>query len=82
MIYEEFNSLREFNNKYPSKFYICSNCNQLIDDKYYCRNCGWRADGLLKTWDKGYKYKLLDSGRVEEIFKPMELLKEEGKQNG
>ena len=35
--------------------------------------CGWRADGLLKTWGKGYKYTIEDEGITEEIFTPIEL---------
>ncbi len=47
--------------------------------KYTCQKCGWRADGLLKTMDKGYKYKILKTGKEYEIFKPIEL--EKGEQN-
>ena len=48
--------------------------------KYTCQKCGWRADGLLKTMDKGYKYKILKTGKEYEIFKPIEL--EKGEKNG
>ena len=73
---EIFKSWREFNNKFPSKFYICTNCGTLTDDKYTCQKCGWRADGLFKTLDKGFKYTILDEGITEEIFTPIELKKE------
>lgn len=76
---ETFNTQREFNNKFPTKMFICTNCGQLTDDKYTCSKCGWRADGLLKTWGKGYKYTILETGVTEEIFKPIELLKEGAK---
>ncbi len=56
--------------------FICTNCGQLTDDKYTCLKCGWRADGLLKTWGKGYKYTIIETGTNEEIFIPIELLKE------
>ncbi len=75
---EEFKSLREFNNKFPSKLYICCNCGTLSDDKYNCRKCGWRADGLFKTSERGYKYKIISENITDEIFKPIELLKKEG----
>lgn len=71
---EIIQTIREFNNKFPSKLFICSNCNQLINDKYTCNKCNWRADGLLKTMDKGFKYKILETGITEEIFKPIELI--------
>jgi len=54
----------------------CTNCGNLTTDKYNCVKCGWRADGLLKTWGKGYKYTIEDLGITEEIFIPIELLKE------
>lgn len=73
---ETFNTQREFNNRFPTKMYICSNCGELTDDKYNCSKCNWRADGLLKTWNKGYRYTILETGITEEIFKPIELLKE------
>lgn len=73
---ERFKSYREFNKKFPSKIYKCSNCGKLTNDKYTCINCGWRADGLLKTWGKGYKYTIEETGTTEEIFTPIELLKE------
>lgn len=71
---------REFYHQFPSRFYICSNCGYMNFSKYVCQKCGWRADGLLKTWGKGFKYSILDKGITEEIFKPVEL--EKGKENG
>ena len=79
---EKFKTQREFNKKFPSKIYVCSNCGYLTENKYTCSRCGWRADGLLKTWDNGYKYTIEETGRTEEIFKPIELLKEGEENNG
>ena len=70
---EKFKTEREFNNKFKSKFYICTNCNKLIQDKYTCSYCGFRADGLFKTMDKGYKYTIESEAITEEIFNPVEL---------
>lgn len=78
---ETFKSHREFNKKFPTKMYRCTNCGNLTDNKYTCIKCGWRADGLLKTWGKGYKYTIEETGITEEIFTPIELLKGES-QNG
>lgn len=78
MIPERFETQREFNNKFPSKFYICSNCGKLIQDKYTCSYCGWRADGLFKTMGRGYKFIITEQGEnIQEIFKPIEMEKEE-----
>ena len=77
---EIFKTERDFNNKFPSKFYVCCNCHRLIQDKYTCNYCGWRADGLLKTWGKGYKYTILETGITEEIFTPIEMEKEKNEQ--
>ena len=38
----------------------------------FCINCGWRADGLLKTMNNGYKYTILDTKKTDETFKPIE----------
>ena len=46
------------------------------NSKIFCQKCGWRADGLLKTWGKGYKYEITGE-KVQEIFKPIELEKGE-----
>lgn len=70
---EVFNTELDFNLKFPSKLYTCSNCNQITNNPYECSYCGWRADGLLKTMDKGYKYTILETDRTEEIFRPIEL---------
>lgn len=73
---EIFETQREYNKKFPNKLYICTNCGTLTDDKYNCPKCHWRADGLFKTMDKGYKYTILETGITEEIFTPIELRKE------
>ena len=72
---EIFKTEREFNFKFGSKFYICSNCEKLIQNKYECEYCGWRADGLFKTMGKGYRYKIIETGAEEEIFMPVEIQK-------
>ena len=64
---ERFETQREFNNKFPSKFYVCSNCGKLLQDKYTCCYCGWRADGLFKTMDKGYKFIIEEQSEVSEV---------------
>jgi len=75
---EVFETQREFNNKFPSKFYICSCCGKIVIDKYTCNYCGWRADGLFKTFGKGYKFIIKEQGAdIQEIFKPVETMKED-----
>ncbi|MBQ7450691.1 hypothetical protein IJS77_04675 [bacterium] len=70
---ERFKSERDFNNKFPSGFYICAYCEKIITDKKLCPYCGFRADGLLKTMGKGYKFIIEEiSDEVQEIFKPIE----------
>lgn len=71
---EVFETQREFNNKFPSGIYICSNCGKMTPYKYYCMYCGSRADGLFKTFNKGYKYIIKEvSSEVQEIFQPIEI---------
>lgn len=70
---DEFESMREFYKRFPSGFYVCSNCGYMNGNAYTCSKCGWRADGLLKTMNNGYRFKLKGSNTVEEIFIPIEL---------
>lgn len=70
---ERFKTQREFNNRFPSKFFICPYCEKIVQDKLLCSYCGWRADGLFKTMDKGYKFVIEElSDEVQEIFRPIE----------
>lgn len=43
-----FNSEREFYNKYPSRLYVCSECNRLSPNPYFCWECGEQANKLIK----------------------------------
>lgn len=70
---ENFRSMRDFYKKFPSRFYICSNCGYVNNNPYNCQKCSWRADGLFKTMGSGYRYSLENSSEVYEIFKPIEL---------
>ena len=79
---EVFETQREFNNRFPTKMYICSRCGALTDNPYQCRQCFNQATNFALT-DKAYKYTILETGIKEEIFTPIELLKEsEGKNGG
>lgn len=75
---EYFETQREFNLKFPSKFYICAFCSALTPYPDLCINCNTRADGFLKTMESGYKYQIKNQ-KPQEIFKPIELL--EGESN-
>ena len=70
-----FKNEREFYKQFPSGFFICSNCGYMNNSKYRCIRCGYRADGLFKTMGKGFKYKITDTNKIYEIFKPIELEK-------
>ena len=81
MITELFKTQKDFDEKYPSKLYICSFCGSLSHDRYKCDKCNFRADGLFKTMDKGYSYTVEETGITEEIFRPIELTDERRKIN-
>lgn len=70
-----FKTEREFKKKFPSGLFVCSNCKKLVQDKKTCNWCGWRADGLFKTWGKGFKYAIEDINQSDEIFAPVEIYK-------
>lgn len=71
---EVFETEREFNNKYKGGLYVCPMCRKTTPNAKYCIHCGFRADGLFKTLNNGYKYKIKEKGeKIYEIFKPIEL---------
>ena len=50
----------------------------MTTNKYECPRCHYRADGLFKTMDKGYKFIIEEqSEEIQEIFRPIEMEKEE-----
>lgn len=73
-----FDTQRDFNNKFPSKFYICAFCGKITTYQKYCIHCNTRADGFLKTMNSGYKYQIANQ-EPQEIYRPLELL--EGEDN-
>lgn len=75
---EEFETIREFNIKFPSKIYICSRCGSLVSDPHQCNMCGCQSNNFLFS-DKSYTYFIKDQNITNTIFKPVEL--EKGKAN-
>lgn len=75
---EEFETIREFNIKFPSKIYICSRCGSLVSDPYHCIQCDNQNNNFLYI-DKTYSYSIKENNKSERIFKPIEL--EKGKAN-
>lgn len=76
---EEFETIRDFNRKFPSKLYICPSCRKMTPNPYKCINCGMQATNLLFA-NETYTYKILETNTVQQIFKPIEL--EKGELNG
>jgi len=72
---ESFNTLREFNNKFPTKMYTCSRCKSLVANPYYCTVCKNQSNNILLTQDT-YAYTIKENNTDEMIFKPIELEKE------
>lgn len=71
---EEFETLREFRKKFPSKFYICCWCKKLTPNPYICINCGKQSNQLFGK--DTYKYLIKsEHNEVQQIFKPIELEK-------
>lgn len=69
---EEFATIREFNKKFPSKLYICSRCQGLSVNPYYCTNCNNQSNSLLFMHNT-YTYTIKDIGLTNTIFRPIEL---------
>lgn len=76
---EIFETVREFNKKFPSKIYICSRCGNLTSNPYQCRSCDNQANNFLLQ-DKTFSFKILETGVEKTIFIPIE--KEKENQNG
>ncbi len=81
MQFEYFENNRDFNIKFPSKFYICAFCGKITTHPKLCIHCFARADGFLKTMDSGYKYQIANEP-PQEIFKPLELTEGENNATG
>lgn len=78
MIVETFKDYREFNNKFPSKIYICSRCGNMTTNPHFCMSCENQANNFVFI-DKTYTYKIIETNNVEQIFKPLEM--EKGKED-
>lgn len=65
---EIFDSMREFNKKFPSKIYICSACAQLTPNPNICIHCGAQGNNFFN-----YTYKI-QGEQPQTIFKPIELI--------
>jgi len=77
--FETFETKREFNKKFSSKIFICSNCGTMTPNEFYCTECGQQANGLFKDTNDTYKYIIKEeSEELIEIFKPIELQQQEG----
>lgn len=70
---EEFETVREFNKKFPSKLYVCTSCGKTTPNPYCCTNCNIQSNGLFI---ESYQYTIKEIGITKTIFTPIELLKE------
>lgn len=70
---EIFETRREFNNKFPSKLFLCSKCGTMTPNQFYCTGCGQQANGIFKDTNRTYKYIIAEeSEEMNEIFIPIE----------
>lgn len=80
---EEFETRREFNNKFPSQIYVCPKCGKMTINPYVCLKCGWQANGLFDEYSKSYKYIIKqESEQSISIFRPIEFNEQEGENDG
>ena len=73
---QTFETLRQFNNTYPSKLYICPNCNKLSSNKYQCEFCNFQSNNIA---NQNFEYEIKELNLKEKILPPIETLK--GKRN-
>lgn len=76
---DEFETIRDFNIKFPSKIYICSKCKNMTTNPYQCNCCDNQSNNFIFTTET-YTYKILETNTTHQIFKPIEL--EKGEVNG
>lgn len=55
MQFEKFKNRMEFKRELPSGLFVCTNCGELLANPRECDKCGYRADGLFGTMEKGIK---------------------------
>lgn len=80
---EVFETRREFNNRFPSKLFLCSKCKTMTAGPFICKECGHQANGIFKDINDTYKYIIKEeSEELIEIFKPIELQQQEGESHG
>ena len=73
---EEFETIRDFNRKFPSKIFICSRCQGMTQNPHQCTRCNNQSTNFLFT-ENTYSYTIKEYGITETIFKPIELEKGE-----
>ena len=69
---EEFATMREYNNKFPSKIYICPRCQGMTPNPHQCTRCNNQSTNFLFAHNT-YSYNIKETGITETIFKPIEL---------
>lgn len=70
---EVFKTRREFNNRFPSGLYICSDCLRMITDPYICTNCGQQSNTLFKDLKQNYSFVITEETKeIMTIFTPIE----------
>ena len=70
---QTFETLRQFNNTYPSKLYICPNCKKLTSNKYQCEFCQFQSNNIA---NQNYEYEIKEMNLKEKILPPIETAKE------
>ena len=71
-----FQTLREFNNQFPSKLFICPSCNKLTSNKYQCEFCNFQSNNIANL---NGEYEIKELNLKDKILPPLETLK--GKRN-
>ena len=70
---QTFETLRQFNNTYPSKLYICPNCKKLTSNKYQCEFCNFQSNNITNQY---FEYEIKELNLKEKILPPIETMKE------
>lgn len=69
---ETFDTLRQFNNKYPSKIYYCPNCKGNSINPYQCDNCNFQANNIANL---NYIYHIKELNITDITLIPIERFK-------
>lgn len=70
---EIFETLRQFNKRFPFGAYVCPNCKSITTNKYQCEFCNFQSNNITNQY---FEYEIKELNLKEKILPPIETAKE------